>query len=236
MPDFEISEKVVARAVRRRGQLHMYKSIDPMTTALLVIDLQRAFMTPGLPADLPSARAIVPNVNRLATALRTSGGRVVWIRHAVTEESDRNWPLFLRNFSDPTGREHMRKVLAPGSEGHGLFDELLVDPNDLVVDKTKHSAFIEGSSNLNQILRNNGIETVVVTGAVTNVCCESTARDAMMLNYEVHFVSDGTASRSLEEQLATLNNMALWYADVRSTSEVIDLLTLDGQGDHGVKV
>ena len=81
---------------------------------------------------------------------------------------------------------------------------------------------------MHQILQDRGIDTLIVTGTVTNCCCESTARDAMQLNYKVIFVSDGNAALSDAEHNATLNNMCALFADVMSTEEVVSALTRAG--------
>src|ERR1700684_3920876 len=91
-------------------------------------------------------------------------------------------------------RASMLKILSRGDPGHALHADLEVLPADTVMEKTRYSAFIQGSSDLDRQLREWGIDTVLITGTVTNVCCESTARDAMMLNYKTVFVSDGNAT------------------------------------------
>jgi ureidoacrylate peracid hydrolase len=78
----------------------------------------------------------------------------------------------------------MRQAFTPGDFGHALYPELDVAEGDLRVRKTRFSALIQGSSDLDALLRARGIDTLIVVGTATNVCCESTARDAMMLNYK----------------------------------------------------
>ena len=90
--------------------------------------------------------------------------------------------------------------------------------------KTRSSALTPGSSNLKKILDDRGIDTLIFTGGLTNVCVESTARDAMMLNFKTLFVADATGTRSDEEHNATLVNMIQFFADVRMTDEIIALL------------
>jgi ureidoacrylate peracid hydrolase len=114
--------------------------------------------------------------------------------------------------------------LHPGDFGHALYPELDVAGGDLRVRKTPFSALIQGSSDLDAMLRADGIDTLIIVGTATNVCCESTARDAMMLNYKVFFVSDGNACRTDEEHNATLASLMVMFADVRSTDEMIALL------------
>jgi ureidoacrylate peracid hydrolase len=96
------------------------------------------------------------------------------------------------------------------------------------VSKGRFAAFIPGTCDLHQILQERGIDTLIITGTVTNCCCESTARDAMQLNYKVIFVSDGNAALSDAEHNATLNNMCALFADVMSTDEVVSALERSG--------
>ncbi|WP_150551304.1 cysteine hydrolase [Pandoraea soli] len=124
------------------------------------------------------------------------------------------------------------ETLVDGHPGRALYPPLDVRDADEIVDKTRFSAFIQGSSDLHQRLAAPGIDTVIVTGTVTNVCCESTARDAMMLDYKVHFVADANAARTDDEHNATLCNMVLWFADVRTSDELLALVDV-GAADAG---
>lgn len=222
MHKINIPEAVIQRAIARRGSLSVYHSIDPAKTALLVIDLQNGFVAPGYPGELPVAREIVGNVNRLAAVLRDAGGQVFWIKHTQTGLGDEPWDRF-NEFAADWGRS-LGSTLNSEHSGHKLYPQLDVCVGDDIVLKNRFSAFIQGSSNLHERLQARGIDTVIVTGTVSNVCCESTARDAMMLNYKVHFVADANAARTDEEHNATLCNMMLWFADVRTTDELVGLV------------
>jgi ureidoacrylate peracid hydrolase len=92
------------------------------------------------------------------------------------------------------------------------------------VKKNRFGAFVPGLSDLHSILQSRNVDTVIITGTATNVCCESTARDAMMMNYKVIFVSDGTATFNDDEHNATLGIMLAMFADVMSTDEVMTRL------------
>ena len=109
-------------------------------------------------------------------------------------------------------------------EGFKVYPKLEALPTDLRVKKIKYSAFIAGSSDIDAQLKTRGIETLLVTGTVTNVCCESTARDAMMLDYRVAMLSDGNASLTDEEHAASLNNFLIFFGDVMTTDEAIGRL------------
>ena len=182
-------------------------------------------MAPGQPAETPNARDVVPNVNRLAAATRAAGGTVVWIQNTITPEAEQSWAVWFGDFCRGADwGERMRRAFTPGDPGHAIYPTLEALPNDLTVRKTRFSAFIQGASELDALLRGRGIDTVIIVGTATNVCCESTARDAMMLNYKVFFVADANACRTDEEHNATLGILSVMFADVRSTDEMIALL------------
>jgi len=219
----EIPVYLMERVKARRGKIDLYEKLEGKKTALLVVDLQNAFMLPGMVDEVPIAREIVPNVNRLAEATRKAGGLVVWIKMTLGGNQDR-WDVFLDNFSKPEIGAAAQEALTPGHSGHELHADLDVRDGDLTVEKTRFSAFIQGSSDLHDILRARGIDTVLVTGTVTNTCCECTARDAMMLNYRMVFLSDANAGRTDEEHNATLGNILRIFGDVASTDEVVKRL------------
>jgi ureidoacrylate peracid hydrolase len=219
-----IPSHAVARALARRGRLNPFDGVDPAKTALVVVDLQNGFMAPGQPAETPYAREIVPAVNRLADATRAAGGLVVWIQNTITPEAVQSWSVWFGNFADGKWGPRMRRAFTPGNFGHALYPSLDVQSGDLTLRKTRFSAFVQGACDLDAVLRARGIDTLIIVGTATNVCCESTARDAMMLNYKVFFVSDANACRTDEEHNATLGIMMVMFADVRSTDEMIALL------------
>jgi ureidoacrylate peracid hydrolase len=111
-----------------------------------------------------------------------------------------------------------------GAEPWQLWKLLEVRPADLIVDKTRFSAFVPGTCALHDMLEARGIDTLIVTGTLTNVCCESTTRDAMQRNYRVIFVADGNAALTDAEHNATLCNMVTLFADVMTTAEVLAML------------
>ena len=224
MHKIAIPSYAIKRALARRGRLHPFEDLDPARTALVVVDLQNGFMVPGQPAEIAQAREIVPAVNRLARATRAAGGTVVWIQNTITPESEQSWSVWLGNFADDDWGPRMRQAFTPGDFGHALYPDLDVLSGDLTVRKTRFSALVQGASDLDAILRGRGIDTLIIVGTATNVCCESTARDAMMLNYKVFFVSDANACRTDEEHNATLAIMMIMFAEVRSTDEMIALL------------
>jgi ureidoacrylate peracid hydrolase len=221
-----IPDHAIAAALKRRGKLHLYDTLLGPATALVVIDLQNAFMLPGMPAEVPLAREIVPNVNRLAAGIRSTGGTVAWVKMTIQDET-RSWSHWFDYFMSPERKAAMLEALSRGEPGHQLHAGLDVKPSDLTVEKTRYSAFIQGSSDLDKILRGRGIDTVVVAGTLTNVCSESTARDAMMLNYKTVFVSDANATLTDAEHNATLGSILQVFGDVMTTDEVLARLSTE---------
>jgi len=224
MHKIAIPRSVVERVIARRGREFVYDNLDPRRTALVVVDMQNAFMLPGVAHALcPMAREIVPNINRLAQVARETGGVVVWIKTTYTPESLKDWSTYydLRTLDQNAKRA---EALAAGSKGHELWAELDAREGDLTVEKNRFSAFIQGSSNLAEVLRARGIDTVLITGTVTGVCCESTARDAMMCNFKTIMVTDGNAAMTDEDHNASLANFYLTFGDVMPTDTVIAFL------------
>jgi ureidoacrylate peracid hydrolase len=198
--------------------------MDPCRTALIVIDLQNGFMVPEH-TSMPVQTAIgtVPNVNRLAAALRETGGKVFWIQNTTNEASLQEWSHWFA-MSRPELLQERVACFQAGAPGHALYPSLEVRPEDELVYKYRFSAFIQGSSDLPQRLKDGGFEYMLIVGTVTNVCCESSARDAMMLNFKTIMVSDGNSARSDAEHTATLASFYSVFGDVMDTDMTIACL------------
>jgi ureidoacrylate peracid hydrolase len=215
---------IIQRVVARRGTEHIFSDLDPARTALVVIDLQYAFMDDEIGhAVCPGARDIVPNVNRLAAALREAGGAVFWIKNTFDEACLTEWSV-MQDLATPAMRAKRAGAMSEGTKGHDLWAALDVRPEDEIVKKYRFSAFLPGASELAERLRARGFDTVLITGTVTNVCCESSARDAMMSNFRVVMISDGNAATTQAEHEASLTAFYLTFGDVMDTAIVVDLL------------
>ena len=221
MHKIAIPQAAIDRVLKRRASLHVFNEIDPARTAHIVVDLQNGFMAPGQPAEIPAARGIVPNVNRISMALRAAGGHVIYIQNTIDATAKAAWSNWFTYLSGERHAEAMDAAFADGSFGQALWPDLEVLPQDIRVKKNRFGAFVPGSSDLHAVLQARNIDTLIITGTATNVCCESTARDAMMMNYKVIFVSDGTATYNDDEHNATLGIMLAMFADVMSTDEVV---------------
>lgn len=226
MHQVEISGDIVERLKTRRGRYHLYEKIYPDKTALIVIDMQNAFCKPGAPAEVPASRDIVGNINSLAEALRSRGGSIIWIASAFDCKNGRSdWENFFNYIVAAEVRSQTMEYMAPGAEGVALWEELDAREDDIYVEKNRYSCFVPGASQLERILRSHGIDSLLIAGTKTNICCETTARAAFDMDFKVTLVSDCCAALSDREHLATMENMIQQFGDVMTAQEVTDRLS-----------
>ena len=214
-----IEERVLAR----QGVLHPYDTLDAATTAFVVVDLQNYYTQPGYQGECAPARAIFDKVNQLAAALRAQGGKVIWIKTSA-DGADQFWSHHHRHMLTPERSARRLLELGSGHAGFAMPPALDVQAGDLTVVKRCYSALAPGASDLDAVLKAHGVRTVLVGGTVTNVCCESTARDAMMLDYATVMVDDALAAVTPHEHVNSLNNWMLFFGDVLTVDEVVERL------------
>jgi nicotinamidase-related amidase len=212
--DWGIELREYERHEARRGRRHAFEHLEPARTALVVVD-----MVPFFLADNPYARGIVPNIRALAAATRTAGGTVAWVLPGTAAPAPAT-----SEFYGPEVAEAYRTSGGTGPLPDRLWPGLDPAADDLLMEKTAASAFFPGRCPLVDELQPRGIDTVVVTGTVANVCCESTARDASTLGYRVIMVADANAARRDSELNATLHTIYRSFGDVRPTGEVLDMI------------
>ena len=217
---FVVPPELEKKLLARRGKLHAYDSVDPKKTALVVVDMQNFFMADGELMAANGAADIVPNVNRLARELRAAGGVVVWIQALAEAPGTDGWEPFHALFHEKAQGRRLSSMNING-EGFKLWPEMDVKPEDERVIKKRYSAFIQGASNIEEVLRRHGVEMVLITGVATNVCCDSTGRDCMMRGFRTIMVSDGNASFAEDEHQAALLGFITYFGDVQTTDEVI---------------
>lgn len=191
----------------------------PAKTALINVDMQRCFVE-GSPLAASDGPALVERVNRLARACRDAGMVVVhtrgWMKRARSNVGVMGHlvPPFIVN------------LYTEGEESAELHDALDVEPSDVILNKTRYGAF--HGTDLDAILRSRGIDTVIISGIATNICCETTAREAAQHDFRVYFLSDGTATKEMngvpadELQRATLASLGMVFAQIASIDEVIE--------------
>ncbi len=178
-------------------------------SALLVIDMQKYFLNPNSTEFTPSGRIILKNIKKLIDSFRSNNSPVIFTKHAHhksgTDAGIMKWWW-----------EGMCIEGTPESE---VAEELSPLDNERQIIKRRYSAFF--NTDLDIILRSSHIEELVICGIMTNMCCESTARDAYFRNYKVFFLADATGSITEEMHLASLLNLAFGFANVTTTELII---------------
>jgi nicotinamidase-related amidase len=212
--DWRIEDREYARQEERRGRRHAFETLVPARTALVVIDMVPFFVSGG-----GYCLGIVPNITSIADALRRAGGTVAWVVPATADRMSVSEEFF--------GTEIAAAFRRSGGDGPvagRIWDGFEVRPGDLLAEKTAFSAFFPGRCPLPSLLEERGINTVLITGTVTNVCCESSARDASTLGYRVIMVADANAARRDQDHNATLHTIYRSFGDVRPAAEVIGMI------------
>lgn len=199
--------------------------ITPEKTAMIVVDMQNDFVQEGAPIEIPRARAMVPRLNRLLDVCRAHQIPIIYIHHVI-----RGGDIDAGRLADHHEAIRNNKAILAGTPNVEIYEGLKPHPGDLVVAKPRYSAFY--GTDLEAILRSQGIDTLIISGTVTDVCCESTTRDAFSRDYKVIFLSDGTAATdrpdmgfgpvSAEEvQKVVLTVLAMCFAQVSSIDQVM---------------
>lgn len=208
---------VIERVMQKRGRMRIFDRFEPSRTALVIIDMQ-CFYVDGLPAALQ----IIPVINRLASAFRERGAHVAWVSMTAGRGGKSLWPLYHDYFFSADNGARHRDGLTPGNPGHKLHPLLDVQPGDIQSSKDRCSAFFPGACDLHDQLARRAIENVAIGGVVTNFCCETSARDAMMLDYRVAMVSDANAARYAEDHQAGFTTVFQSFGDVLTSDELLD--------------
>jgi isochorismate hydrolase len=177
-------------------------------SALIVIDMQEYFINENSHAFIPSAQFIIPNINTLIKRYRKLGLPIIFTFHAYKNDEDpgimgRWWKDVLR-------------VNNPMSKIHSKINW---NKEDITLRKNRYSAFI--GTNLDEILTGMNIDTLLVSGVMTHLCCESTARDAFMRDYETYFVIDATAANSELLHVSSLRTLVDGFVIPVKTSDIV---------------
>jgi nicotinamidase-related amidase len=205
----------------------------PERTALINVDLQDCFVRYS-PVYAPEGPAVVERLNRLGVACRRAGITVIHTRLVLRPDGS---DLGLFGETSPPARAGLFNEGTPSAQ---LDEELVVREGDIILDKPRFGAFF--GTDLEEILRGRGIDTLIIGGVVTNVCCETTAREAMQREFRVFFLSNGTAAADMggvsaaELQRASLATLGFLFSQVRTVEEMIEKIELArrrGAGDRG---
>ena len=191
---------------------------DPQWAALLVVDVQNDFVSPKGSAakrgdDVSAAVAMVPKLIRLIEEARRVSLPVVYVKTTHSEWTDTPSWIYRKS------QEKALNTCREGTWGAELYEGISPSPEERIVIKHRYSAFI--NTDLNTVLKAKGIESVLVTGVATNVCVETTARDAYMYDYYVTMVEDCSAAYDHRMHEATLENMRHHFGLVASSDEIM---------------
>jgi len=203
------------------------ESIDPMKTVLIVVDMQNDFVAAGAPMETPAARSIVPRLAEALKLCRDTAIRVIFTAHVHRRDG-----CDMGLFDDMHPPIANRDALVDGTPGVEIYPELAPLPGEHVIKKHRYSAFF--GTDLDMILREWGIDTVIICGTTTENCCHATARDAMFLNYRVVFLSDATATYDYPDRgFGTMANADVHHATLvilaASTAHVMSVSNLSAR-------
>lgn len=188
-----------------------YFMFKPKESALLVIDMQNYFLDVKSHAYLPQSKYIIQNVKLLINAYRKRKLPIIFTRHAVKNADE-----------EGIMGKWWGGSLFDGTYFAEIYNELKPQDFETVLRKTKYSAFQK--TNLEEILKKSGVKTVIITGVMTHLCCETTAREAFMKDFLVYFIVDATATVSLELHLCSLKTLSHGFAIPILTSELLEEL------------
>ena len=194
--------------------------IEPTRTALLNVDMQNCFVE-GYPVSAPGGRALLDRINELTKACRAAGVLVVHARHVLRPDGSNAGILA----EIPPVAAGMINKGSPSAEFHA---SLTMDDADIVLEKPRFGCF--HGTDLELLLRSKGIDTVIISGISTNVCCETTAREAAVRDFRVIFLTDGTATFGIgdlsadEIQKAACTTIGFVVGRVASIGEVLAAL------------
>jgi ureidoacrylate peracid hydrolase len=184
--------------------------INKSKSALMVVDMQKFFLEPSSPTFTCGGLAILPNIIKLVSAFRKAKRPVIYTKHVhhpdKIDAGIMGW--------------WWEGMCIEGSPESEIHEQLKPLPNEKIILKHRYSAFY--NTDLETVLRCMKIEDLVVAGIMTNMCCESTARDAYYRDYRVFFPANGTGSTDEEMHLASLINLAYGFACVNTAEKILE--------------
>jgi isochorismate hydrolase len=181
--------------------------IDPGQAALLVIDMQNYFRQ--------IAQPVLNFVVKVIHTCHRKGIPIIFTQHGHDEPSSDGGML----------KEWWGELILSGTNDWEFLPEITIEPGDIVLPKKRYSAFFETS--LDKTLHNKRVRDLIISGVMTNLCCETTARDAFMRDYRVFFLIDGTATGNTKQHLASLRNLGYGFSYLLTCDEVIQMLSGD---------
>lgn len=195
----ELLQKVPG-AIRNRAP-----AFNPASSALLILDMQSYFLEPASHAFIPSAPAIIPRIKALAESYFSNDLPVIFTQHLNSIQDAGSMGTWWRD---------LIRIENPHSAIIPEFDF----SHRLVLRKSQYDAFY--GTSLEEVLRRKNVSQVVISGVMTHLCCETTARSAFVRGFEVFFLVDGTATYNQDHHQATLLNLAHGFATPVLTTQL----------------
>ena len=212
-------------------------TLDPEKSALIVVDVQRFFarpeyafaqvfekMVPGVTADYFRRvnATVLPGIQRLLACFRARKLPIIYFAVGCHALDGRDLPQWMREFDEVSLRLNGRRVCPPVNDPSGAIDDRVAPrPGEIVL--TKSSSGPLASTNLEQVLRNLGVRSLVVCGLTTAVCVTQTARETADLGFQVIVAEDACTELSDESHRAALQTFALIFGRVRRTEQIVEL-------------
>jgi ureidoacrylate peracid hydrolase len=239
LTNFSEDYEIATRLAHVRPLTTLREKVEPARAALIVIDVQNDFCAVGGMMsnegfDVSEAQKAAARLPRLLTTARSAGALVVFVRNIYSTDAEfssmnRNKPanIYLSDaWLEQAARKRKgsytrRPVCTAGSWEGDFYGDVRPLPGEPIVTKHRYSAFY--NTDLDSILRSNGIRTIVLTGVATNVCVETTAREGFVRDYYIVLVSDGTATYAAEDHQATLRNVDRFFGEVATIADIVGL-------------
>ena len=205
--DTLISQEAEMIYQKLNDQFDLHKDqLIPQNSALLILDMQEFFLNKNSHAFIPSAQAIIKPIKSLAKIYINNNLPIIITKHINTKEDAKQMGYWWRD------------ILSDNSEFSQLITAFKIPKAKLVI-KSQYDAFY--NTNLNKVLQEYNVDQVIITGVMTHLCCETTARSAFVNGYDVFFPVDGTATYNEEFHQAALTNLAHGFANITLTKNMI---------------
>lgn len=194
---------------------HWTFEIKKQECALIVIDMQEDFVNPSHPMAVPEAYRMVPRMKKMIEECRAAGVPVIYTSHTIADDAKHGFYEFWEPIKNGAIKEH--------SAGADIYSGLYPLPNERVI-RAKHAYCSFAGTDLDYVLRNLGVKTLIISGTLTNFCCESTARTGYFLNYNIVFGDDICATDNALAHEATVRTMRRGFARVMSGEQIAKVL------------
>ncbi len=194
-------------------KFHKNKSwkLEPEKTALLILDMQGFFLDKNSHAYVPSAKSIIPKIKDLSSSLLNSGSNIIFTKHINTIENSQNM------------RTWWRDILTKSNKLSEINKDVLIENSPIII-KSQYDAFY--NTDLEKTLLNKGISQIIISGVMTHLCCETTARSAFIRGFDVFFGIDLTATYNRNFHLSSLINLSHGFATPVLCDDIISNLKM----------